>query len=269
MARRRRPSGAAEVKAPRRQRSPVASVRGRPPRLAHLLPGSPAQRRHARALAALLGVAASAAASSAVAEPRAPAMSEPDILCLPSPEWLPHRLTVIGPADDLAEFRAAARGPGRIAWTGDYEAAREDWTARLLAHCGARWDFPAESARGLARAMRELIETLDVQAADSGAEQGCPFDLNALVPMPAALLRRGPEDRDVLAWRWTHWGTTWLLRGVEELPAGRVGLLVPEGQEAMSLRFWSADWTPWRALAAVRARWPALALHVRVLAVAA
>jgi hypothetical protein len=29
--------------------------------------------------------------------------------------------------------------------------------------------------------------------------------------------------------------------------------------------FWSADWTPWRAIAQLRARWPALRLEVRPL----
>jgi hypothetical protein len=34
-------------------------------------------------------------------------------------------------------------------------------------------------------------------------------------------------------------------------------------------RFWSAaDWTPWRAISAVRARWPTLDVDVRVLVLA-
>jgi hypothetical protein len=27
--------------------------------------------------------------------------------------------------------------------------------------------------------------------------------------------------------------------------------------------FWSADWTPWRAIQQLRARWPALQIEVR------
>ena len=30
------------------------------------------------------------------------------------------------------------------------------------------------------------------------------------------------------------------------------------GEAVWQLTFWSADWTPWRALAALAVRWPAL-----------
>jgi len=30
------------------------------------------------------------------------------------------------------------------------------------------------------------------------------------------------------------------------------------GEAVLRLSFWSADWSPWRALAAIAARWPAL-----------
>jgi hypothetical protein len=42
----------------------------------------------------------------------------------------------------------------------------------------------------------------------------------------------------------------------------------PDGDDAVRYRFWSADWTPWRALATVRARWPGLTLHVKMLGIA-
>ena len=37
----------------------------------------------------------------------------------------------------------------------------------------------------------------------------------------------------------------------------------PSGRAAMHLAFWSADWTPWRAIARVRQDWPTLRLDVR------
>jgi hypothetical protein len=82
------------------------------------------------------------------------------------------------------------------------------------------------------------------------------------------LLTRGPEDPAVLAWLWENWGTTWMLRDMAIEPVGRAAVLLPEGHAAVSYRFWSADWTPWRALAAVRRRWPLLALTVSVRGIA-
>lgn len=186
------------------------------------------------------------------------------MLCLPNPEWLPHRLTVTGPDTDLADFREAARGPGHIAWTSDSERDREAWTAQLLALSARKPDFSAASARVLAREMCQMIEALDLAGADARTDRRCAFDLNALIPLPASLLRRGPDDPDVVVWLWRHWGTTWMLRGVEEVPLGRGEILLPRGHEALSLAFWSADWTPWPALVAVRARWPTLGLHIKL-----
>ncbi len=243
-------------------------MRGRPPRLAHLVAGSPAQQRRDRALAALLGPTPTEASASAGAEMREQGGAWSDILCLPTPEWLPHLLTVTGPAPDMAAFLDAARGPGHIAWSSDSERDREAWTAQLLALRAHRPDLAPETVRALAREMAECVAGLDLAAADHALDTSCPFDLNALVPLPARLLRRGPDDTEVVAWLWQHWGTTWMLRGVEEVSVGRATLLLPDGHTGIRLRFWSADWTPWRALASIRASWPTLSLHVVVLPVA-
>ncbi|MCF3945786.1 hypothetical protein [Acidiphilium iwatense] len=234
--------------------------RGRPPRLAHLVAGSPASQRRARSTLA-------EGAASAPAEP-GPSVSDPDILCLPNPEWLPHRLTVSGPAGDIAGFRPAASGPGQIAWASDYERYRDDWTSRLLGLCAGRPDLSAEHARALAREVSAVVEMLDLAAADQIAMARCPLDLNALVPLPESLRRLGPEDPVVVAWQWRHWGTTWMLRGVEEEPVDRAEIRIPSEHAAVRFRFWAADWTPWRALDAVRRRWPALTLALRLLTVA-
>jgi hypothetical protein len=77
--------------------------------------------------------------------------------------------------------------------------------------------------------------------------------------VPAALLRGGPDEPAALAWLWTHWGTTAALRHVrpitdsvpDEPP-------LPPGKAAFRVSFWSADWTPWRALVQLAEQWPAL-----------
>lgn len=88
-----------------------------------------------------------------------------------------------------------------------------------------------------------------------GTARGCPFDLNALVPVPWAILKLGEDDPQAIAWLWEHWGTTWPLRRVEvhPLPPPRLAALAP-GEAGCAIRFWS----PWPVLAACRRRWPAL-----------
>jgi hypothetical protein len=251
-----------------------AAVRGRPPRLAHLVPGSVRNARRERALAAMLGgsplrepAVEHGARESPVAGDGAASLAA-DVLCLPNPEWLPHLLTVAGPAACVTAFRAAARGPGCVAWRCDYGQLAEDWFHQLLAPHPAARGISVPGARIAAGQMRALVETLETQAVDCADPARCPLDLNALVPIPDALLRLGPEDPAVLAWLWANWGTTWMLRDVTAAPVGDAAVLLPAGHTAVSYRFWSADWTPWRALAAVRRRWPLLVLTVSVRGIA-
>jgi hypothetical protein len=253
--------------------APKSVTRGRPPRLAHLLVGSDRDQRHDRAPATLLrGVATAEHVFSpqSIAAPDAPlaAGERPDILCLANPEWLPQLLTVTGPAEQVMAFRNAAAGAGSIPWRRDYERLEEDFIHRLLAPPPAERGISVHGARIVANDMRELIETLDVQAADEAGVKNCSLDLNALVPVPDDLLRLGPEDPAVVAWLWEHWGTTWPLRDVVDVPISRAELPLPEGHDAVRYRCWSADWTPWRALTAVQARWPDLVFRVKLLPVA-
>src|SRR4051812_45744181 len=172
-------------------------------------------------------------------------------------DWLYHRLTVTGPADGIAAFRRAAAGAGVIPWTLDLDRMEEDLFLRLAAPpCGPR-TLSLDGARVLASELREAVARRHAAAiALVGRSAACPFDLHALVPVPADLLRLGPDHPDALDWLWTHWGTTQPLRHVAS-PQG------PVLDEAFAVSFWAADWTPWRALATVRAAWPALRLEVR------
>ena len=82
-----------------------------------------------------------------------------------------------------------------------------------------------------------------------------PLDLHQLVPVRWEVLRLGPDALASLRWKWRHSGTTWPLRRVERLPC-------PDG--AWRVGFFSADWTPWPAIAAWRAHWLALAFRLRI-----
>ena len=99
------------------------------------------------------------------------------------------------------------------------------------------------------------------------ASQACPFDLLALIPVPDEMLRFGPDGPVALAWLLEHWGTTQPLRHVaENITAGQEMRRRPSlaaEQDAIHVTFWSADWTPWRALAALVERWPGLRFYAR------
>lgn len=126
--------------------------------------------------------------------------------------------------------------------------------------------IPAAGARHVARQLREIVwEDHEAALARIGVDRSCPFDLNALVPVPWEVLRLGEDDPAAVAWLWAHWGTTWPLRRVEmvALPPARRRAL-PPGHAGGVLRFWSADWSPWPAILACRTRWPELRFELAV-----
>jgi|SRR5271165_6304729 len=252
---------------------------GRPPRLAHLVPGSDRQQQRERSIQAAASAAPSLACS--VAQPpsrpaetalesrQAPPASAKlkNVLCLPNPEWLAHELTVSGPQAALSRFSEAASGPGCIPWVIDYERVEEDWVLEMLTPPPAERGISLEGARILARQLRERVELQDMQAAEVAfASKACPLDLHALVPIPDRILSRGPNDPDAVSWLWENWGTTWALRCVEEITSAEQA----EARSAkgeLRYRFWSADWTPWRALSSIKSRWPEMMFQIAVRAV--
>lgn len=184
-------------------------------------------------------------------------------------DWLHHRLVVTGPADQLAALRRAAAGSGVIPWQLDLDRMEEDCFHLLVAPPPPQpRTLSVAGARVLAGQLRDAVARRHERAvARVGASRACPFDLHALVPVPDTVLRLGPDDPIALAWLWEHWGTTHALRHVAEDVAARPEAerrsVLAAGQDALHVAFWSADWTPWRALKAVAGRWPGLCFDVR------
>jgi hypothetical protein len=50
---------------------------------------------------------------------------------------------------------------------------------------------------------------------------------------------------------------------VAELPANKAGKAARPEPGRLRLGFWSADWTPWPAVARLRRDWPALRFDIR------
>jgi len=194
-----------------------------------------------------------------------PVAAEPRAALAPAhTDWLYHRLEIVGPAAQVAAFRAAAAGAGIIPWHLDLDRMEEDFFLRLAAPPpGHARTLSLDGARLLAAELRDAVARRHALAvARVGQSAACPFDLHALLPVPAEILQLGPDHPDALAWLWTHWGTTQALRHVSaDTEAGR--RRSPSSDASVFVvTFWSADWTPWRALATLRARWPALRFAV-------
>ena len=158
------------------------------------------------------------------------------MLCLPHPDWLQHTLTVTGPAAAVTAFRVAVAGAGVVPWVYDYARLAEDWFHLLVAPPPPRQrTISVAGARILANQLRDAVWAQHEAAVSQvGVSKACPFDLHALLPVPFAILRLGPDDPQS-----------------------------PAGQAAFRCRFWAADWTPWPALVTLRRRWPELSLTVQ------
>ena len=183
------------------------------------------------------------------------AADAPEVLCLPSPDWLRHELKVSGPIPDLTAFQVAATGPGVIPWRQKVTELAEGWFNRMIAMPVQQRTISVTGAHILADRLRDALEARSAFDGEDARRAGaCPLDLHALVPVPAAMLDRGPGDPAAIAWLWAHWGTTWPLREVraQRNPRRRS----PNG--LVRFRFHAADWSPWPALRAIRARWPGL-----------
>jgi hypothetical protein len=185
-----------------------------------------------------------------------------DALAPPHTDWLRHDCLVTGPPADIAAFRAAAAGAGAIPWHyPDLDLDEEDRVHALVHPPDGSPGLRLAAARVLARQLRGAIEAHQARVDAAGRRRLCPFDLHALLPVPQAVLHRGPDDSVSTAWLRAHWGVIRALRQV------RLRADPPDRRLRHSARlryeFWSADWTPWAALLATRQRWPALVFDIR------
>ena len=174
------------------------------------------------------------------------------------PTWLYHHLAVSGPAADVADFAAAARGPGIIPWWLDAAAIEEDVFNLAASQPPHRRHLTMAGCRILARQFRERIEARhDRATALVGHSHACPLDLHTLLPVPGAVLRLGERDRAARAWRAEHWGTERLWRVVER-PQASPGRRLPAGHAVVGYGFSTGGETPTAAVERLRPRWPAL-----------
>ena len=81
------------------------------------------------------------------------------------------------------------------------------------------------------------------------------------MPIPSSILALGVDDPVALRWLRAHWGTTRPLRLVEVIARAEDKRLRRSARFAV--RFQSADWTPWQAIARLRQDWPQLIFDVR------
>ena len=179
--------------------------------------------------------------------------------------WRHHHLIVTGPADVVASFTQAARGPGVTPWLLDSAAVEEDVFNLAASQPGAQRTLTIDGCRILARQFRDRVEARQARAAARvGRSRACPFDLQVLLPVPPAILALGPTHAEALAWLAGQWGVTHGLRQVATLPAPKPARRLPAGHDVAGYGFFTAgSETPRPALQRLQARWPALRLDLR------
>ena len=187
-----------------------------------------------------------------------------DPLSLPHTDWLRHDLVVTGPASDVTSLKKAAAGAGAIPWHyPDANLDEEDRLHALLHRPDGSPGLSLQGARALSRALRGAADAhhARVMAAVVSGSRACPFDLHALLPVVDRVLRLGPHDPASVAWLRRHWGVVRALRHVRLRDDAHDHRLRRSAR--LHYEFWSADWTPWAALKALRLRWPDIVFDVR------
>jgi hypothetical protein len=123
----------------------------------------------------------------------------------------------------------------------------------------ARGALSIEGCHRLARQFCQRIAAHDAKAvALIGRSRACPFDMQVLLPIPAAILRRGATDPVSLEWLAKHWGTRDAPRNIVARPNPSPGRRLPAGHGVIGYGFFTAGDTPRAAVATIGTRWPAL-----------
>jgi hypothetical protein len=179
------------------------------------------------------------------------------VWCDDGPDFIFNRLEVSGPDEALYDFIGAASGPGFIDWRPEWHSVYEQIYLGVM-----RGGVPTrEAADHLARKLRDILwrrhEEERVRAElDS---HRVPLDLNALIPIPLHVLRKGFVEAGQ-EWMWENWGVRWPIRrvtcSIERRDTSDVKPLAV-------FRFLSEDWSPWIALLHMRERWPELRFEMK------
>jgi hypothetical protein len=127
------------------------------------------------------------------------------------PEFIWNRLEVSGPDEQLYDFIGAASGPGFVDWRPEWHSVYEQIYFEAV-----RGGAPTrEAAEHLARKLRDILwrrhEEERVRAEMDS--HGVPLDLNALIPIPRRVLRKGFVEAGQ-EWMWANWGVRWPIRRV-------------------------------------------------------
>jgi len=173
--------------------------------------------------------------------------------------WLYHHLTITGPADRVAAFAEAARGSGIVPWRVDGARIEEDIFNLAASQPKEIRALTIEGCRILARQFRERVEARGARAAGLvGVSRACPFDLYALLPVPADIMTYELTHPKAQAWLREHWGLTDAPRQVVLRPQATAGKRLPAGHTVLGYGFFTGGDTPQAAVAKIAAAWPDL-----------
>ena len=181
------------------------------------------------------------------------------VWCDDGPEFIWNRLEVSGPDEVLYDFIGAASGPGFVDWRPEWHGVYEQIYFETV-----RGGAPTRgAAEHLARTLRDILwRRHEVERARVDLDSHrVPLDLNALIPIPRRILRKGFVEAGQ-EWMWANWGVRWPIRRVSFVMERARS---EEGGEkrAAVFRFLSEDWSPWIALLHMRERWGELRFEMR------
>ena len=181
-----------------------------------------------------------------------------------TPDWRFHHLTLSGPSADAIDFAAAARGPGIVPWHLDLAGIEEDVFNLAVGSAITQRSLTVDGCRILARQFRQRVAARQQRAAALlGSSRACPLDFQTLLPVPEAVLQRGPTDPRALLWLSENWGMTDSPRHVRQCENPSIGRRLPAGHQTIGYSFFTRGETPHAAITHLAARWPSLAFRLQ------
>ena len=176
--------------------------------------------------------------------------------------WQWWHLVVHGPAAAVASFAASARGPGFVPWRVD-DSGFEEGVVAFAFGGPQRPSLSVAECRILARQFRDAIEARHARnerQVDRSTQ--CPLDLQALLPIPLAVLRLGAAHPDAEAWLRRHWGVLDQPRHAEALEGRTAGKRLRQGHVLLVYGFFTEGPAPEPARLALQAQWPTLVFRL-------